>query len=247
MNTVDSGWAAPAVRPKRTETAAARMRAGDEQEISPRRRRTRTKLIDAAIPLLAAKGVAGTSIEEFAEAAGMTRGAFYSNFSSRDELVLAVCDAGISRALERVNAVADTGLDEILGAVGTADTDPHTFIELAVERFFTESPESAEWVLAEREIHLHAMRVPELRGKFDELLDAHFQQFATVIGAVLDRLGGRATIPMPELVELLATVTKEASMKAIPDWSGSGPLRIDPRPTTRILQAFTVFEPDCCG
>lgn len=241
MNTVDRGEAAPAAQSSATPAdGPSDAPAPAAESISPRRLRTRTKLIEAAIPLLAAKGVAGTSIEEFAEAAGMTRGAFYSNFASRDALVLAVCDTGINRAMDRVNEVAESGLDEIVDAVGTAN--PHRLIELALERFFTEHPESVDWVLAEREIHLHALRVPELLDKYEELLAAHFRQFAAVIDTVLDRLGGRTTIPVAELVELLAVVTKEASAKAIPDWSGAGPLLIDPKPTARILQAFVVFD-----
>lgn len=246
MNTVDRGEAAPAApsaQPPVDGASAAGPSADPApaaEAISPRRMRTRRKLIEAAIPLLAAKGVAGTSIEEFAEAAGMTRGAFYSNFASRDALVLAVCDSGIKRAMDRVNEVAESGLDEIVDSIGTAD--PQRLMELALERFFTEHPESVDWVLAEREIHLHALRVPELLDKYEELLAAHFRQFAAVIDTVLDRLGGRTTIPAADLVELLAVVAKEASAKAIPEWSGTGPLIIDPQPTSRILQAFVVFD-----
>ncbi|MEV0983047.1 TetR/AcrR family transcriptional regulator [Brevibacterium sp. NPDC049920] len=246
MNTVDRCEAAPAAQSAQppgdgsSVVAAAAAPAPAAESISPRRLRTRTKLIEAAIPLLAAKGVAGTSIEEFAEAAGMTRGAFYSNFASRDALVLAVCDSGIKRAMDRVNEAAESGLDEVADSIGTAD--PQRLMELALERFFIEYPESVDWVLAEREIHLHALRVPEPLDKYEELLAAYFRQFAAVIDTVLDRLGGRTTIPAAALVELLAVVVKEASVKAIPEWPGTGPLIIDPQPTFRILRAFVVFD-----
>lgn len=224
---------AVAVHPAAVHPAAA------DSAITPRRQKTREKLIDAAIPLLAAKGVSGTSIEDLAEAAGMTRGAFYSNFASRDELVLAVCDHAIGRAMERVNEVADVGLDQITREVGRQDK--HQLIEIAVRRYFAENPETADWVLAEREIHLHAMRVPEMQGKYNELVQAHIQQFAVVIGTMLERFDGRATIPAEELVNLLSTVTQDASMQAIPGHR-SGPLNIDPTATLRILHAFVEFD-----
>lgn len=51
--------------------------------------RTRLGLIDAAIDLFIDKGIDATSIEEICAAAGFTRGAFYSNFETKDDLYLA--------------------------------------------------------------------------------------------------------------------------------------------------------------
>lgn len=51
--------------------------------------RTREALLDAAIELFVARGIEGTSIEEVTAQAGFTRGAFYSNFSDKNDLVLA--------------------------------------------------------------------------------------------------------------------------------------------------------------
>ncbi|QLQ17106.1 MAG: helix-turn-helix transcriptional regulator [Micropruina sp.] len=46
--------------------------------------------MDAAIVLFAEKGVLAASVEEICEQAGFTRGAFYSNFESKDDLCVAV-------------------------------------------------------------------------------------------------------------------------------------------------------------
>ncbi|MGO3179626.1 MAG: TetR/AcrR family transcriptional regulator, partial [Brevibacterium linens] len=56
-------------------------------ELSPRRRQTRSTLVQAGTSVFAVRGIDGASIEEICEAGGLTRGAFYSNFSSRDDLV----------------------------------------------------------------------------------------------------------------------------------------------------------------
>jgi AcrR family transcriptional regulator len=50
------------------------------------RERTRRRLLDAAASSIAEKGFAATSVEDIAAQAGYTRGAFYSNFSSKSDL-----------------------------------------------------------------------------------------------------------------------------------------------------------------
>jgi AcrR family transcriptional regulator len=61
-----------------------RPRRGDKRE------RTRAALIAATWAVVDEKGFAAASLEEIASRAGMTRGAIYSNFASRAELLLAV-------------------------------------------------------------------------------------------------------------------------------------------------------------
>lgn len=52
---------------------------------------TRTALLDAAIELFIDRGIEATTIEEVSAAAGFSRGAFYSNFASKDDLFIAAC------------------------------------------------------------------------------------------------------------------------------------------------------------
>jgi AcrR family transcriptional regulator len=47
---------------------------------------TRARLLDAAERVFLRRGLQGSSVEEIAAEAGFTRGAFYSNFKSKDEL-----------------------------------------------------------------------------------------------------------------------------------------------------------------
>jgi|SRR6185437_1623167 len=49
---------------------------------------TTQRLLDAAQKLIAKKGLSATSVEDIAAAAGYTRGAFYSNFSSKGDLFI---------------------------------------------------------------------------------------------------------------------------------------------------------------
>lgn len=58
-----------------------------------KRERTRAALIDAALEVARAKGFAGASLDEIAARAGMTKGAIYSNFGGKADLMLAAVAA----------------------------------------------------------------------------------------------------------------------------------------------------------
>jgi TetR/AcrR family transcriptional regulator, transcriptional repressor for nem operon len=52
----------------------------------------RTKLLEAALPLIRAKGYSATSVDEICAAAGVTKGAFFHHFKSKDALGVAAAD-----------------------------------------------------------------------------------------------------------------------------------------------------------
>ena len=54
--------------------------------VTKRRAETRQRLLDAALLVFAEDGFGRVSVEDVCERAGYTRGAFYSNFSSLDEV-----------------------------------------------------------------------------------------------------------------------------------------------------------------
>jgi AcrR family transcriptional regulator len=74
-----------------------------------KRARTRAALLDAAERTFVERGLLGASIEGIAEAAGYTRGAFYSNFESKEELFAALLQ---DRVYTRYRALAASGSGE---------------------------------------------------------------------------------------------------------------------------------------
>ena len=56
------------------------------------RQLTRRRLIDAAATVFAQRGYRRASVEEIASEAGYTIGALYSNFSGKDEVLLALLE-----------------------------------------------------------------------------------------------------------------------------------------------------------
>src|SRR6185437_8233231 len=87
--------------------------------ITRRGRASRERIVERAAELFAARGVAGTSLDEVLAAAGAGKGQFYHYFRSRDELAAAAVGyrcgqviAELSQALGDVSSLA--GLEETL-------------------------------------------------------------------------------------------------------------------------------------
>ncbi|SCM79417.1 Regulatory protein, TetR family protein [uncultured Pleomorphomonas sp.] len=56
------------------------------------RRDARSRLLDAALAVIRAKGYSATTVDELCAAAGVTKGAFFHHFRSKDELGVAAAD-----------------------------------------------------------------------------------------------------------------------------------------------------------
>src|ERR1700712_2523736 len=67
----------------------------------PTRDDTREKLFEAAARVFEEQGIGSASIEVIAAAAGFTRGAFYSNFKSKDELIIAMLEDHVEQSIRR--------------------------------------------------------------------------------------------------------------------------------------------------
>lgn len=63
----------------------------------PPREEVRRRLLDAATDVFAERGIDRASLDDVAARAGLTKGAIYSNFAGKDELVYALMDEHIAR------------------------------------------------------------------------------------------------------------------------------------------------------
>jgi AcrR family transcriptional regulator len=129
-----------------------------------RQQRTRGALLRSASKLFCRRGLEGTSVDEVAESAGYTKGAFYANFKSKEELFLVILDEKFSAELERI--------DGALAGTGDADEEART---AASEYIHFASDD--EWPRLYFEFAAYAARNDEFR-----------QEFATRQRAMRDRL-----------------------------------------------------------
>ena len=67
-----------------------------------RQAQTRAALLDAAAALFVERGLQGTSVEAIAERAGFTRGAFYSNFRTKEQLFTELLQDRVYAAYRRM-------------------------------------------------------------------------------------------------------------------------------------------------
>ncbi|MGF6260844.1 AcrR family transcriptional regulator [Paraburkholderia youngii] len=72
-----------------------------------KKEQTRERLLDAARRTFIERGLAATSVEHIAEAAGYTRGAFYSNFSSQQELLLELLQRDVEKTCADWQAIIE--------------------------------------------------------------------------------------------------------------------------------------------
>src|SRR6476619_1341411 len=74
----------------------------------PTRDDTRDRLFEAAARVFEQHGIGSASIETIAAAAGFTRGAFYSNFKSKDELIIAMIEDHVEQTPRRYRTLPAT-------------------------------------------------------------------------------------------------------------------------------------------
>jgi AcrR family transcriptional regulator len=72
---------------------------------------TRQALIDSALALVGEKGYAVTSVQEITEAAGVTKGAFYHHFESKEELLRLILDEFLDYQLAILKMALDSDED----------------------------------------------------------------------------------------------------------------------------------------
>ena len=121
-----------------------------------RQQQTRRALIEAAADVFAKRGYHAASLDEVADAAGFSKGAVYSNFSSKDDLFQALIeDRGQGLIAEFAHA-ADAG-----------EQDAASMIERLSDVYLRRNTSEHEWALW-MEFTLYALRKPELRQRMIE-------------------------------------------------------------------------------
>jgi AcrR family transcriptional regulator len=121
--------------------------------VTKRRGETRARLIGAAFQVFADKGYGHVTIEDVCDAAGYSRGAFYSQFDSLDELFFILYDAWATRIAEQVSTAIASG-DTITDLPGVVDRIVDT---LLLER---------DWLVIKTDFLMYAARNPNLAQRW---------------------------------------------------------------------------------
>lgn len=157
----------------------------DVTGISARRENTRSRLLSAALEVFSQEGFAGASIEMIAEAAGFTRGAFYSNFSSKEELFLELIKQQIQLRID----AATEALRHLDRGLFIADTIDSVAVGDLLGSFFADPEEERRWHIVHAEFELFALRNPDQGRRYVDLSDAYEEQVARLLVPLLESAG----------------------------------------------------------
>lgn len=177
--------------------------------ITRKRADTQARLLSAAVGVFADRGVLAATVEEICERAGFTRGAFYSNFESKDELVLALLDRARQHSIEGVAQLVSDAVQ------ATPAGAREQMLQMAIERWVQSQPTDRESLLAAAEIRLYAAREPEIRPAYLAYREAANRETVDALQRVIERYGLRLSMPISVTVEMLAPVYEACMLDAV--------------------------------
>lgn len=171
------------------------------------RENTRARLLDAAAEVFAEVGLDAASVEAVCDRAGFTRGAFYSNFDSKDELFLELAARVTAGRVEAVKA-------RVMSMEGTADllslsADPLQLIEQVLDV----GGDDRLGILLMSEIRNHALRDPALAAAYlkqdEEMVHSVTQIISDIVRAGVLKL----RVPPEQVARMMLTAWEGAAVR----------------------------------
>jgi AcrR family transcriptional regulator len=163
------------------------------------KQQTKELLREAALRQFALNGVAGTSAEKIADAAGFTRGAFYANFPNKESLLLDLLR--IKMAVESPNWVQ----------LAEESTD----IEETLRKMFARAARfdpDGHWALMSIEIYLCALRDPALAEEYKQYHEGIRNVSGLFLSRMFERAGKEPPTSYDELAEILLALSMTLSL-----------------------------------
>jgi AcrR family transcriptional regulator len=148
---------------------------------------TRSRLMKSATRLLCRRGLDKASVEEVAREAGYTKGAFYANFGSKEELFLAMMDEKFAAEIERLEAALHTD-EPVEDQIRSAGIDWLHFVS-----------SDPEWPRLFSEFAIHATRDDEFRQEFMTRYRAMRKSLIEIYRRYLDELGIEPPLPLEQI------------------------------------------------
>jgi AcrR family transcriptional regulator len=160
-----------------------------------RTRATRRKLLDAAKRIFAQDGFEAARLEDIAAGAGYTRGAFYANFKSKEDIFFALFEEWVRERIESLTSALRRHSDprEKLVALRTH------YAELATDR---------RLVLISMEFKQFALRHPEAHARLRSRHRRIRASFSELFSEIMDGLGKTIPIAYPAASACLGAVSQ---------------------------------------
>jgi AcrR family transcriptional regulator len=192
-----------------------------EPQLSRRRSETQDRLLAAAVPLFAERGISASTVELICERAGFTRGAFYSNFESKDDLVRNLLAFQRDRLASGVQHAIDEAAAFRPAAAQDRSTSPHEMLAHIVRHAmasYQQAGPAGAWTalsLLSLEVSLYAVREPTVRGAWLDNQKATLDPLADLIEIVLEVCGLRLSVSRVDAATTLLAVFQSAARRAL--------------------------------
>lgn len=162
---------------------------------------TRAALLAAARSVLIEYGISAASVELIAERAGYSKGALYSNFESKEAILIALMREHLDAEVALLHEVLEqaSSLDDLLGRLDALYAAMHAQPGL---------------VILSTEFQLLATRNALARQQYLDLWLAHRDQLATMLRTVAKRLSVRLRSPAQDIIDALAALTHGLVLQA---------------------------------
>src|SRR3954447_12477780 len=135
-----------------------------------RRERTREDLVQAAGRQFTANGFHATTVDAIAAEAGYTKGAVYSNFTSKEDLFFAVYE-------RRVEAF----VPELERTLAATEDVPAALLSVTSAHRARRELEPDAWLAVFLEFWTHVLRHPEHRARFADIHGRYTDPFAQAL------------------------------------------------------------------
>ncbi len=170
-----------------------------------RKAQTRAQLIEAAARVFGRKGYRAATVDDVAQEAGFTKGAFYSNFDSKDDVFLALVeDRSRNWTIAAAEAyMGDAPLLERLQHGGEVLT---RMVE-----------QEADWMLLSYELWGHSVRDPQLRKRVSDAYEDCREVVASLIRDVDREVGVETAIPADQLAAMVIALTDGFVLQRLAD------------------------------
>jgi AcrR family transcriptional regulator len=156
---------------------------------------TRQQLLESARAEIARAGYAGAAVETVAENAGFSKGAFYSNFDSKEELFLELM-ATFLRG--QVNA--------FLAMLDSSNGDLESYLALKRQRM-DEAVQDHEWSTVAVELDLHAQRSPVFAERYGVFHDTYVKAVSRIVRTLFASSGKTLPLPAEDLADALISIS----------------------------------------
>ena len=170
-----------------------------------RRENTRAKLVRASLDVFVEKGIDGATVDDLVKAAGFTRGAFYSSFSSKEEVFIALFDEVTAELMAIANSSVERAVEDYTGE-GSCSILEVDDAQVMLAVFEGIRPFGRQWYLLYSDAIARSLRDEELRAELAGQRERMRDQIGALLTARLEVTGERALLPAEDLAQLLTGI-----------------------------------------